>query len=93
MKQINIPSTEKSPKVIFDPKKHLFEMEGNSRPENVRDFFYPIIDTLKEHFDNIIKNQPIKKNLFPIISILNLNILILHLLSLFPIYSLLLSLL
>jgi len=60
MKQINIASTEKSPKVTFDPKKHIFEMEGNSRPENVRDFFYPIIDTLKEHFDTIIKKGNIK---------------------------------
>ncbi|MGE0088113.1 MAG: DUF1987 domain-containing protein [Bacteroidales bacterium] len=55
MKSINIPATEKSPKVVFDPKKQFFEMEGNSRPENVRDFFYPIIDTLKEHFEGIIK--------------------------------------
>jgi len=53
MKTINIASTEKSPKVLFDPKKYIFEMEGNSRPENVRDFFYPIIDTLREFFDEI----------------------------------------
>jgi len=55
MKYINIPASEKSPKVVFEPKKHFFEMEGNSRPENVRDFFYPIIDTLKEHFDGLIR--------------------------------------
>ncbi len=55
MRYINIPASEKSPKVIFEPKKYFFEMEGNSRPENVRDFFYPIIDTLKEHFDALIR--------------------------------------
>ena len=55
MKHINIPASEKSPKVVFEPKKYFFEMEGNSRPENVRDFFYPIIDTLKEHFDGLIR--------------------------------------
>ncbi|OFX88805.1 MAG: hypothetical protein A2W99_04885 [Bacteroidetes bacterium GWF2_33_16] len=54
MKHINIAATEKSPRVTFDPKKYLFEMEGNSRPENVRDFFYPLIDNLKEYFDSII---------------------------------------
>ena len=57
MKTINIASTEKSPNVIFDPRKHIFEMEGNSRPENVRDFFYPIIDALKEYFDDFIKSN------------------------------------
>jgi hypothetical protein len=62
MKSINIPATEKSPKVVFDPKKLFFEMEGNSRPENVRDFFYPIIDTLKEHFDGIIKKTTKAEN-------------------------------
>jgi hypothetical protein len=61
MKTINIASTEKSPKVLFDPKKHIFEMEGNSRPENVRDFFYPIIDTLREFFDEF-DTDSIKKN-------------------------------
>ncbi|MDX9696207.1 MAG: DUF1987 domain-containing protein [Bacteroidales bacterium] len=62
MKSINIPATEKSPKVVFEPKKQFFEMEGNSRPENVRDFFYPIIDTLKEHFDGIIKKATKAEN-------------------------------
>lgn len=51
--KINLALTGKSPKVIFDPENHIFEMEGNSRPENVRDFYYPIIDTLKKYFENI----------------------------------------
>lgn len=57
MKTINIASTEKSPKVFFDPRKHVFEMEGNSRPENVRDFYYPIIDTLRDYFEDIAEKQ------------------------------------
>ena len=54
MKGLNIPAKEKSPKVTFDPEQKIFEMEGNSRPENVRDFYYPIIDTLRKYFENII---------------------------------------
>ena len=54
MKGLNIPAKEKSPKVTFDPERRLFEMEGNSRPENVRDFYYPIIDMLRKYFEQIV---------------------------------------
>ncbi len=53
MKGLNIQAKEKSPKVIFDPEKKIFEMEGNSRPENVRDFYYPIIDILRKYFEKV----------------------------------------
>jgi hypothetical protein len=32
-------------------------MKGSSRPENVRDFYYPIIETLQNYFDSIVKDQ------------------------------------
>ena len=61
MKKLNIEATAKSPKIIFDPESNLFEMEGNSRPENVRDFFYPIIDTLKDYFNKLVDSDEFKK--------------------------------
>ena len=61
MKKLNIAATEKSPKIIFDPENNIYEMEGNSRPENVRDFYYPIIDTLKHFFENIVEKNQIEK--------------------------------
>jgi hypothetical protein len=57
MKGLNIQAKEKSPKVIFDPEKKIFEMEGNSRPENVREFYYPIIDTLRKYFESASDKQ------------------------------------
>ena len=57
MNKINITATLKSPRVIFDPENYLFEMEGVSRPENVRDFYYPIIDTLREYFENLVEKK------------------------------------
>ncbi|HAF29139.1 MAG TPA: hypothetical protein DCG75_08845 [Bacteroidales bacterium] len=58
MKGLNIPATDKSPKVLFDYENYLFEMQGNSRPENVRDFYFPIIYKIRKHFEKIInKNQ------------------------------------
>lgn len=62
MKNLNIAPTDKSPKVIFDPEKGLFEMEGNSRPENVRDFYYPIIDGLRDYFDKFISKKESDKS-------------------------------
>jgi hypothetical protein len=56
MEEIKIEATEKSPRVYFDPENRKFELEGNSRPENVREFFYPIIDKLREYFEDIINN-------------------------------------
>ena len=57
MKKLNIAATEKSPKVTFDADHYLFEMEGNSRPENVRDFYYPIIETLGSFFEKYITKK------------------------------------
>lgn len=57
MKTLSIAATDKSPKILFDPLKNIFEMEGNSRPENVRDFYYPILDTLREYFDFVAQDQ------------------------------------
>jgi hypothetical protein len=61
MRILNIEPTIKSPKIIFDPKNFIFEMEGSSRPENVRDFYYPIIETLKRFYESIIENDELEK--------------------------------
>ena len=50
MSKYQLEQTEKTPRIIFDPNNWLFEMEGNSRPENVRGFYKPII----EHFEEFI---------------------------------------
>lgn len=63
MKKLNITATDKSPKVILDPESKIFEMEGNSRPENVRDFYYPIIDTLRDYLEDYVSNNK-KDDLF-----------------------------
>jgi hypothetical protein len=57
MEEIKIPETEKSPRVLFDPENRIFELEGNSRPENVREFYHPIIDKLKNYFEQILSGD------------------------------------
>ena len=61
MHKINIESALKSPRVLFDPENHLFEIEGSSRPENVRDFYYPIIGTLKEFFEETLEQNKVEE--------------------------------
>ena len=49
---INITETKATPSIILDPEKQLFEMKGCSRPENVREFYMPVINW----FENTIAN-------------------------------------
>lgn len=60
MKGFNIPATEKSPQVTFDTANFLFEMQGISRPENVRDFYFPLIYKIRKHFEKIIEKEQIE---------------------------------
>lgn len=48
MKNINIQATATSPAVNFDLGKNIFEISGCSRPEDVVEFYGPIIDWIIE---------------------------------------------
>ncbi|MFN2127163.1 MAG: DUF1987 domain-containing protein [Anaerolineales bacterium] len=48
MKAFNIEATSHSPKVSFDPEKQLFEISGESRPENASVFYEPILNWIKD---------------------------------------------
>lgn len=48
MKALNIKATSHSPKISFDPEKQLFEISGESRPENANVFYKPILIWIKE---------------------------------------------
>jgi len=47
MEKLIIENTINSPRVILDPEKGQFEFSGESRPENVRSFYIPVIDWLE----------------------------------------------
>ncbi len=59
MDRLNIEQTEKTPSILFDPQSGIFQMEGNSRPEDVRAFYYPIIEKIKAYFDNLVAQNNI----------------------------------
>ena len=43
-----IEPTLNSPKVVLDPADNTFEFSGESRPENVRSFYMPILEWMEQ---------------------------------------------
>ena len=70
MKAYILDPTETTPRIMFDPDRREFLMEGSSRPEDVRSFYYPILEwfkTLKEDLRDgkagpFTKDQPLVFN-------------------------------
>ncbi|MBS3806865.1 MAG: DUF1987 domain-containing protein [Bacteroidales bacterium] len=54
MEKIRLEATDKSPGIFFDPQNKTFEMEGVSRPENVRDFFIPVMEKLRKNLEEFL---------------------------------------
>lgn len=48
MEKLIIDPTFNSPSVILDPGSSKFEFSGESRPENVRKFYLPILEWLEK---------------------------------------------
>ncbi len=46
MEPIRIEPSPKTPKVVFDKEKDVFQIEGRSIPENSTEFYKPIFDWL-----------------------------------------------
>lgn len=49
MDAINLEATDETPKVILDPVNGVFEFSGKSLPEDVTQFYNPIMDWLEEY--------------------------------------------
>jgi hypothetical protein len=44
-----LPSTDESPKILFDPSIGLLEMDGKSLPEDVTGFYFPLENLVIEY--------------------------------------------
>jgi hypothetical protein len=49
MKELHIEQTDDSPEVILDQEGNRFEISGKSLPEDVVEFFQPVLDWLGEY--------------------------------------------
>lgn len=47
MESINIPQTDATPLVVFDPASNTLRLAGESYPENSFDFYAPVVTWLK----------------------------------------------
>lgn len=61
METLRIEQTDDSPLVILDPVDNLFEISGKSLPEDVLDFYKPVLDWLKAY-----KEEPRPRTVFNI---------------------------
>lgn len=59
MTKFIIEKTERTPLVIIDTENGAFKMQYDSRPEDVRRFYKPILDKLKEALEEIKKGDNI----------------------------------
>jgi hypothetical protein len=48
MEKLLIEPTLNSPKIVLDPEANIFEFSGESRPENVRNFYLPVLEWLDQ---------------------------------------------
>ncbi|OFX84841.1 MAG: hypothetical protein A2W99_06490 [Bacteroidetes bacterium GWF2_33_16] len=48
-KQFYFPGSEDKPKINFDPKNNVFEIMGNSYPEESPKFYIPLINWVTEY--------------------------------------------
>lgn len=55
MEKLIIAPTVFTPRVILDHEEHFLEIAGESRPQNVREFFGPIIDWMNDFSGNLVK--------------------------------------
>ena len=53
MSKIVIDKTDRTPELIIDTDNGFFSMEYDSRPEDVRKFYYPILEKLKSVLEDI----------------------------------------
>ncbi|NOZ47220.1 MAG: DUF1987 domain-containing protein [Chlorobi bacterium] len=57
MKALKFPATEYSPEIDFDPVNHKFLISGYSRPENVRTFYYPVLEWIDNYGKEVLASS------------------------------------
>lgn len=67
MEPLQVAETTATPKVILDYGKRNFEITGCSRPEDVRDFYIPIVSWLEKFKNNISDDQILTHQNNPIV--------------------------
>ncbi|MDF1560127.1 MAG: DUF1987 domain-containing protein [Bacteroidales bacterium] len=70
MEKLIINPTVFTPRVNLDHEEHFLEIEGESRPQDVREFYYPILDWMTDFSETLLSSDDNKK---PVIFHFNFN--------------------
>ncbi len=57
MEPLFIEGTDLTPTISLDPVKGYFEIEGYSRPEDVNEFYTPVVEWLRDYKEKNINNK------------------------------------
>ena len=57
---ININATSNLPKVYFNAEQGIFEINGNSYPQDAEKFYLPLIDYIKTYLENALAKTILK---------------------------------
>ena len=70
MEKLIIEPTVFTPRVILDHEEHFIELEGESRPQDVREFYYPILEWMDDFSEALLRSDGSSK---PVIASFNFN--------------------
>jgi len=70
MDKLILSPTVFTPRVILDHEEHFLEFSGESRPDDVREFFGPIIQWMNDYSETLRRSDD---NLKPVVSHFNFN--------------------
>jgi hypothetical protein len=70
MEKLIISPTVFTPRVILDHEEHFLEIAGESRPQDVREFYEPILDWMHDFSDTLLRMGDTEK---PVIMNFNLD--------------------
>lgn len=63
MEALRIPSTIKTPEVLFDPTNQVFEIKGKSIPDDAEEFYSNILTWFEDYVANPVDNTVLKIDL------------------------------
>ena len=70
MDKLIINPTVFTPKVILDHEKHLMEIVGESRPQDVREFYLPVVEWMNDYSQRLLDSDDIRD---PVVINFNFN--------------------
>ena len=63
IKELDIKGTRDTPEILFDAKNNVFEILGNSLPEDSTNFFAPVFEWIEEYIKSPNKSTHLVCNL------------------------------